>query len=222
MATRDINKEMVREQYFKLGETIKKAVIASDAYRKRLADLKLQKDTYAADYIEEQKGKMRSELSAKHATAHSDTKAQLEKLATALRELDQVDMGNPTLVSTLNHIHNVGKNLSFENIQQLNAQFAYDQPALKLLQSAYKAAGVDYDGGLDKQIYSVDSMMNEIGKAADDAFLHGGSINHFSSKVAKYAELEGHGSRGFGFEGTPDPEGANEVMLRAAGLPADS
>src|SRR5688500_16813048 len=149
MATKDINKAIMKEQFYNIGKIIKDAVKAKDGYRKRLAELELYKSNYTQDYLKELQAKARAELKANYTTLHGSTKAELEKLKTALLELNnQLDLADPTLRNALDLIKSVGPGLDSESVLKINAQFD-NQSALKLLQSAYKSAGLSYDGGLD-------------------------------------------------------------------------
>jgi hypothetical protein len=207
-----MNKAMVKEQFFQFGEIIRRAVAAKDAYRKRLAELKSQSDNYSEEYIRELQDKALAELQAKNQPLYDDWNKHAEKLATALNELGG-QWDRSALSDTVGLIKSIGAELDFEEISKLNAPFANDQAALRILQKAYKAAGVSYDGGLDKQIYHLESTLQEIDSLAHTAFVQNGSLNMLAGKVAKFAVLEGHE-----FENTPDDAGVMEAMLTGAGL----
>lgn len=211
----DLDKAKVREQFYKIGKIVESAVNAKNAYRKRLAELELQKVSYTEEYTKELREKARADLLATYAPLHDDTKAQIEKLRNVLLELNsQLDLADPALRNALDIIKSVGPGLDSESVLKINAQFE-NQSALKLLQSAYKAAGVDYDGGLDRRIYNAESILQEAEKSAHAAFTQErGSINALAGSVAKLATFEGQE-----FEKTPDSTGIDEAIARGAGLP---
>jgi hypothetical protein len=215
MTTKDLNKAIVKEQLFRLGQINSKAAKAKDAYRARLAELEKQKDTYTPEYIKELQDKARAALQASNQALYNDTTIQIEKLQNALSELhSSLDLTDPALQTALSLIKNVGKDLGSENILKINASFAGNQSALRVLQAAYKAAGVLYDGSLDRQIYDLDSSIQTMNQSAYEALMQGGSVNALAGTIGKVAKLEGYTD----FETLPDPSSVNEAARAAAGL----
>jgi hypothetical protein len=214
MATREINNAIIKEQLFKIGEANQKATAAKDLYRKRLKELEGQKDIYTDDARAEMKTKLRAELQAKLSAFHPLLKIEHEKLKAALVERDS-QLDTSELVDTVNLIKSVGPELDHGTIAKINAKFQHNQPALKVLQASYRASGIVSDGGLEKQMYNVDTLLQKIEEKSAAAFLNGDSINQYAASVRALAELEG-----YPFEGMPDSAGRDEVLRAAAGLPA--
>ena len=212
---RDLQKSIAREQLFLLNKINVKATEAKNAYRKRLAEIEAQKENFVPEYISGLQEKERTDLQAANQKLYSEFMTQLEKLENALSELDNsLDLVDPGLTTALDLIKNVGKDLGVENVLRINSQFSGNQPVLKVLQSAYKAAGLAYDGGLDKQIYNFSSSIKAIGQQAEGTFLRGDSINTIAGVICKLAKLEGYQD----FETLPDVIGVDDAMRRGAGL----
>jgi len=215
MATRDINNAIIKEQLFRIGEHNLAATAVKDLYRKRLKELEGQKDIYTDDARKEMQAKLRAEMQAKLSAMHPVLKGEHEKLKAAIVERDS-QLDTSELVDTVNLIKSVGSELDHGTISKINAKFARNQPALKVLQATYRSAGVVSDGGLEKQMYNVESVLQKIEEKSAAAFLNNGSINQYASSIRTLAELEGDHQ----FEGMPDSAGRDEVLRAAAGLPA--
>jgi hypothetical protein len=220
MADKQTLKMVVREQFFTLNQLNKKAVVIRDEYRKKLSTLEAQRKTYAPEYIEDQQNRARQDRDKALAALYEDYSAQVVKLDAALTELNgQLDLTSPALSNALKLIDMigpdlVGADLESSIIEKINQQFVGDQSALKVLRAAYKAKGVIYDGGLDKQIYNEFDAVRQIFSRAEEAFLHDGSINALAAIGSKYATLEGFTD----FETMPDSIGFDEALHQGAGL----
>jgi hypothetical protein len=146
----------------------------------------------------------------------------LEKASEILQDLGKVAMeksnvlnlNNPTLANAMKVIELSGKEIDSGTVKKINSQFAGDQSSLRALRDIYKARGVVYDGGLDKQIYEPESAFEHLGEWAYHSFIKEGSLNEFASAINKVASMEG-----IEFPKTIDEAGANDVMRNAAGLP---
>lgn len=209
------NRVIIGQQFLKIGDINKAAVEAKGAYHKRRTELSQQTNTYTKEAIKEMQNKARADLRAKYATLHQDTKAQIEKLGKALRENhSQVSLSDPALANAVSIIKGIGPAMSNQTLSTINVEFAHNQPALRILRDAYKSAGVTYDGGLDRQIYNVETMLQELEKATDAVFLQEGYMSTLFNKVEKLATLEG-----LHFAATPDTIGLDEALHAGAGLP---
>lgn len=212
MRDKDLLKSIIREQFFKLGQTLKSATAAKDEYRKQMGILKDQEKTYAPDYLAEQKKLARNDMAVKHQGDYENLTVALEKLKDALFEYGgQLDLSNVALTNALKVIEMGGKELSAETIRGLNAQFSDNQAALRMLQSVYKAQGVVYDGGLDKQIYDVESVVHRASDYAYVALQQDGSLNALAGAIGKIARMEG-----YEFDTLPDPAGLEAALSAAA------
>ena len=224
----------VKDNFFKLGQIVDNANAAKDAYLTALAAVdKLSKD-YTPEYLAAKKQAATGEYRAKGQVLYADAQKTFEKLQSALLEIhSQLDLNDPALTNAVSLIKNVGPELSFEDKLKINASFAANQPALKLLQSAYKSAGVLSDGGLDKQIYDPEGAVQSLGKYAQAALLGDGfSPFRFGVEIGKVASLEGYGYDVFPWANpfpsqveTPPTVDAGKVYAAAraaAGLPSEA
>ncbi len=87
-------------------------------------------------------------------------------------------------------------------------------PALRMLRDVYKARRVVYNGGLDAQIYEPESAFETLREYGYNAYIREGSLNSLANAVSKVAAFEG-----IDFPKDVDPEGADDAMREAAGLP---
>lgn len=211
---------ITREQFFTLGKLNQKAVEIRNAYRKKLSDLEAQKNTYSAEFLEKSRNDAEQAMKASMQNLHNEFTAQAEKLFAALTELhNSLDLADPKLQTALNVINTIGpdligSDLETSTIQKINAQFAGDQSALKILRSAYKAKNIVFTDGIDDQIYSLTDAVLNITRQAGETFLQGQSINALAAVESKYAVLEGYAD----FEKMPDPVGFDETLRAASGL----
>jgi hypothetical protein len=207
---------LVRDRFFKIGEIVKQAVKAKDAYRARLVELgnDLHKSTFTPDHLTTLREEARQELMQKNAALYDEFTTRVEELKLALVEAHStLDLTNPALANALKMIELAGADLGVETIQKINAQFAFDQPALRALQAIYKARNVAYDGGLDSQVYSDSDAISSISQNGQYTLMAEGSINGLAGSIGKVAKLEG-----VDFETVPDPVAVGEAMRAAAGL----
>jgi hypothetical protein len=207
-------KAIVKEQLFTLGQINEKATKAKNNHRSRLAEIEKQKVNFSEEYLKDLQGKAQADMQAANQALYGDAMTQIEKLKSALVELhSSLDLGNPALTNALSLISVVGPDLGVENILRINAPFAGDQPSLRLLQAAYRAKGVAFDGGLDKQIYDPETAIQAIGSQVYAALQQGGSLNALAGAVGKLAAFEL-----LEFETFPDTVGFSEAMRAGAGL----
>jgi hypothetical protein len=195
--------------------TIKKAVEAKTAYKTALANLQTQKKTYTPEYIAEETKNVEKKYAAALAGLHDEVTKSLNDLHESTESLQKDLVIDDTWLGVLKTIELAGPSLDHETIQQLNANFAYDQPRLRALQRVYKERGVAYDGGIDKMLYSVSGSFSRVKALAKSTFAdQSTSINTFASELAKIAKFEGHE-----IEANPDPFGFDEAMYKSANLP---
>lgn len=208
---------LTRDALYGMNQIVRKAGGVKAAYRARMAELEtdLMKNTYTPDHIEQLRQDAMRGMNEKNAALHAEFIPVLEKFRDNLSESHAIfDMSDSALTNALKLIEMGGNDLGFENIQRINNQFQFNQPALRVLQSVYKSRGVTYDGGIDRQIYNLNDAIQAIGERAEVALLAGGSLNNLSSAIGKVAKLEG-----FDFaEELPDPLGFDEAARRGAGL----
>lgn len=220
MADKSTNKAIVREQFFTLGKLNQRATEIKNAYRKALSNLEAQRETYSSEYLEKQRADAEQAMKTGLLGLHNEFTGQAEKLFNALTELHgMLDLADPKLQTALTLINSLGTNLvgsdlETSTVEKINAQFAGDQSALKILRSAYQAKGVPFTGDLDSQIYNLIDAVHQITTRANEAFIQAGSINNLAAAEAKIAGLEGYSD----FERLPDPVGFDEAVFRGAGL----
>jgi hypothetical protein len=208
---------LARERLFELSKIIQKAVRAKDAYRVLLGELANDENRamFSPEHLAALKDAAKRELMDKNAALHDELTGRIDELRSALDQAHaSLELDNPALTNALKMIELAGAELGYENIQRINAQFAHDQAALRLLQSVYKARGIVADGGLDKQIYNLNDAIASISHFSEYALKGAGSLNQLAGAIGKVAQLEG-----FEFETLPDPVGFEETTRRAAGLP---
>jgi hypothetical protein len=207
MATKEINRAIIKEQFFNFRKIIQNANAVSDSYRGELNKIDALSTDYTPEYLESQKQAAKNQYKAKNHALYEDVKKQLETLQNALNELHgSLDLSDPALTNALKLIEIAGPDLGAENVMKINAEFATNQPALKVLQAAYKSRGVVYDGNLDQQIYDIDSAIQMIAQHAESALIKDGSVFQFAIQIGKVAKLEGTDFP----EGNPFPSMAME------------
>jgi hypothetical protein len=191
MATKDINKAIIKEQFFRLGQIVKNAETLKNAFASQLAAVDALSKDYTPEYLAAKKQAVQNEYRAKNQALYTDAQTQLEKLSGALTEIHgSLDLNDPALTNAVSLIKSIGSDLSFEDKLKINASFAGNQPALKVLQVAYKAAGVAGDGGLDSQIYDSDRAVQTLNQFANAALTQDGSVFQFGVEIGKIAKLE--------------------------------
>jgi hypothetical protein len=183
---------VVKEQFYLLGEIVKDANALRDTYHGSLAGIDKFSKEYNQEYIAAQKQTAATGYRAKNQMLYNNAMTQLEKLQKALVELNSsLDLSDSSLANAVALIKAVGPELATEDKLKINAPFATNQPALKVLQAAYKSAGVVYDGSLDRQIYDPESAVQALGKHAEAALMGDGSVFQFGVAIGKIATLEG-------------------------------
>jgi hypothetical protein len=229
---KDLLKAIVKEQFYQLGKIVDNAKASQATFSAELSKIEALSKDYTEQFREGKKQLAQNEYRAKSQALYADTQMQLVKLQDALLELHgSLDLSNPALKTALDLIKNVGQDLGAENILKINAQFANNQPALRILQSAYKAANVAYNGSLERQIYEPESAVQALGQYARAALLEDGySPFRFGVEVGKVASLEGvdfpqgnpFPSMAGGEPSTVDLGKFTDAMRSAAGLPVES
>jgi beta-phosphoglucomutase-like phosphatase (HAD superfamily) len=212
---KELLKAIVKERFWEIGQSLKKAAEAKQAYKAALSELKKYDDVYTPGELQARKEKALQEYRAKLTATHAEVLPKLEELQNTLQEKHSyLDLNNPAWANALKLIEVSGGNLEADTIRQINAGFAGDVPAMKALQAVYKANGVLSDGGLEKNIYNVESTFEKLQNQARQTFVtQEGSLNYFAGNVGKVARLEG-----YDFETSPDPDGFAEAVARGAGL----
>lgn len=214
-------KNLIALRFEGIGRAIKAAVDAKDAYRKAMANIEALSKDYTEEYRAAKMQEAAKEYAARKAASYDDVATRLDELATALEELhSHLDLENPAISNALKLIELGGGDLDGETLRKINSSFATDQSALRALQSIYKHAGLLYDGGIDKMIYSPEDAMKSLKQLSYMTFMQeGGSLNKLAGNIANFAKLEG-----LEFDALPDPIGVEEAIRSGAGLatPANS
>jgi len=203
----------IKEHFFVIGQVIRDAIKARDAYRARLAEIEKQRDMLLPERIGELKVKARADHLAARAALWPKMSDELEALRLTLAESHASLALTPELMAAIQVIKDIGPALGGDDVRRINAQFAYDQGALKLLRAAYKSAGVKYDDNLESQIYDAEAAVQVIAQRAYAALNKGDSLNSLALEISRVAALEG-----FEFEGMPDKQGIEDSFMIGAGL----
>lgn len=197
-----------------IDNKVKKVVDLKTQLRNALADIENKRAVFLPAEIEKLINAAQSDYSSKLGSIGQEVNKSLDDLSLLINERDsELDLSNPALTNALNLIQTVGKKLPYETILQINENFLFDQPSLRVLQAAYKAADIAGTGNLEEMIYSPGELIANLKKDVDQTFNQDGSLNYFNSRFSKIAVLEGQP-----VELTPDQEGVYAAMRRGAGI----
>lgn len=213
MANKDLLKAKTRENFYVLGSIIRDAIKARDAYRARLAEIDKQRDMLLPERIGELKVKARADHLAAREALWPKASEELEALRLTLAESHAALDLSPELMTAVSLIKSIGPALGGDDIRRINAQFATDQSSLRILQTAYKSAGMKYTGDLDKQVYDAESAVQVIAQRAYASLTKGDSLNSLALEISRVAGLEG-----FEFDASPDKQGVADSFMIGAGL----
>jgi len=202
----------IKEHFFVIGQVVRDAIKARDAYRARLAEIEKQRDMLLPERIDELKVRARADHLAAREALWPKMSEELEALRLTLAESHAALALTPELATAIQVVKNIGQALGGDDIRRINSQFAYDQGALKLLQDAYNSAGVN-DGNLKSQIYDAEAAIQVIAQQAYASLNKGDSLNSLALAISKVASLEG-----VEFEPTPDKQGLADSFMIGAGL----
>jgi hypothetical protein len=211
----------MKQKYSELEKVLKQIATARISTKQNIAKLKKQREDYteehAADFIDPKIREVKAGLTALQEVAYEKVVKLIGELNDlAVAKSDKLDLNNPAWQNTLKLIELSGAGISTETVLQINAQFANDQAALCVLRDVYKAKGVVYDGGLDKQIYDPVSSFDHLGEWAVHSLLQEGSLNGFALAISKVASMEG-----IAFPKMVDEVGSDNAMRASAGLPVE-
>jgi hypothetical protein len=197
-----------------IDNKVKKAVDLKTQLRNALADIENKKAVFLPAEIEKLINAAQSDYSSKLGSIGQEVNKSLDDLSLLINERDsELDLNNPALTNALNLIQTVGQQLPYETILKINENFSFDQPSLRVLQAAYKAANITGTGNLDEMIYSPGELIENMKKWVDLTFNQDGSLNHFSTQFSKIAFFEGQR-----VTLTPDEEGVYAAMRHGAGI----
>lgn len=190
------------------------AVKAKDAYRAELQNLDQKREVWLPEEVDKLVTKEKQKLAEKLESINQSINKSLDDLSKLTSENDGfMDLGNPVLANALSIINNSKDNLSFEAKLVINQTFAGDQSSLKLLQIAYKSAGV-HDAGLSDMIFNSQESITHLRNVAGYSFTVDGSLNTFCSEFSKFSQISG----GVMVDQNPDQQGMVEKMRLSAGL----
>jgi hypothetical protein len=207
----------VKQHFDNLRGLLSQVAVARQNYKAKLATIEAQKETFAPEYI----GRLRAEATA---NMQSFNQASYEKACELVQALTKAavekhnqwpNLSDPKLSNALKIIELSGGKLDGDAVRKINEQFTGDTPSLRALQQIYKAQGVVYDGGIDKQLYDPESAGESLSQFAYHVFYQDGSLNTFGTAIGKIAACEG-----IQFDGMIDQAGVDAVTRAAAGLPA--
>lgn len=194
---------------------IRGVVQAKQAYKKSLAELG-ELSYYTPEHLETRKIELRLVYYQARGKAYEKISAALDELRTAIEEKhNTLDLASPEFSNALRLIEIGGDTLDYQTIGQINSAFAHDQPALRALQTIYKARGIENDGGIDGMIYEIEPAFKKLQETAELVLIREGgpTIGTLARAVGEIAGLEG-----VSFDTSPDPDALAEAMNIGAGL----
>lgn len=215
-----MNTEKKQAQQANIHKSIKgietailKAVAMRENHFADIEKLMRESQTYTKEYIDLERQKKKDNFSAEMSGVHKDVEKRLEELRTLIHERDDVlDLANPAFIGAVTLIQAVKpENITHEQAQQINANFANDQKALSAIYAAYGNRDL---GNIGKMMYNADSAVNGMVELARTCFTGDGSVNQFAGKFSQLAQLEGAT-----VEATPDQRGVMDAARKGAGLP---
>jgi hypothetical protein len=210
---------LMDKKYKELEKLLRQIAKAHADNTAAIAQLEASAKDYAPEYI---KNFVTPKIEEANAGMVALKQAGIEKVYGLLDDLkkltdakhEKLNLANPAWTNALKLIELGGKELSTDTILKINAQFSNDQSALRALRDVYKAKGVIYDGGLDKQIYEPEGTFKYLQEWAYNVFMRNGSLNEFAREISQVAVKEG-----IAFPVQVDDVGANNVLRQSAGLP---
>jgi hypothetical protein len=138
----------------------------------------------------------------------------LDNLKVAAAKKNRLNLEDEKLRAALTLTKAIGKDMDFETKQEINNSLANNQGNLRAIKNLYKSLGIETQS-IEKLMYEPEEFDNW-GRAAGENILGGHSVNEISSRIAKFAQLDG-----VDFPATVDEEGIMLTTRRAAGLPDD-
>lgn len=208
----------VREKFSKINHTLKDYQAAKENYKKQVAKIKTQADTFSQDYIDKQIKEAQSQLKQAGQAAYEALGQQAADLADKLAEVENRPLDAERIGSLGAAVQLIqSKALDYKTASQLNQTFKGDQTALKTIQRAYQQADL-VDGGVDKMIYKhdIDRLPEHLKGVGYSVFFEGNNVNQLSKmvgKVAGYWDVTDH-------DWNVDPTGIDQALRASAGLPA--
>jgi len=177
--------------------------------------------TYSAQHIEGEIATIKARATERNNTLYLRVVELIDALAAAVdqRYSEAVDLGDQALATALNLIALAGAKISPVELGKLVEQFRGDPAALRMLRAVFDNQGHEAGSVLVAgMLYSADDIRRILTSAAGLAFLNRQSLNAFASQVDKFAQKEG---LRFPLDDGEmlDPDGAQESMWQAAGLP---
>lgn len=138
----------------------------------------------------------------------------LEEAAKARHAIVSID--DPKFSSAIAIIQAAGAGIDFDTAASINAQFEGDQNSLVTLKSIYVSQKCQYDGGIDRYIYSLKDVMGTIRISGFiyQAFRPEGLVNRLAVHIAKIAKGEG-----FEFDPNPDENDLIAEFSKSSGIP---
>ncbi|MDL1909868.1 hypothetical protein FBQ81_04105 [Chloroflexi bacterium CFX6] len=194
---------------------IRGVVTAKQTYKADLAKLG-ELSYYTPEHLETRKIELRLAYDQARGKAYEKISASLDELRAALEEKHgTLDLASPEWTNALRLIEIGGDTLDYQTIGQINSAFAHDQPALRALQTIYKARGIENDGGIAKMIYEIEPSFKRLQETAELVLIREGgpTIGTLARAVGEIAGLEG-----VSFDTSPDPDALQEAVNIGAGL----
>lgn len=182
----------VRDCFLNVGQVIKKAINVKNDHLTYLA--KLEKGEITGNPFEDRarlKNGAQRYFAEQNAALLEEFRARVGELQAALKEAHtSFDLGSPDMANALKLIEMAGQNLDIESRQNIRAKFAYNQPALRVLQAAYRSQGI-WDEELYQQVYNLENEFTKITLRGEQVFQQQGSIDELAGAIGKIASLEG-------------------------------
>jgi hypothetical protein len=152
----------MKQKFSELEKLLRQTAQARQDLKAVVAKLNAQRKDYSAEYaklhIDPKIMEAQADLKALHQARFDQVCAILQDLSKSATEKQaKLDLASPALSNALKVIELSGSSLDGDTVRKINASFKGDQSALRMLRDVYKAAGVQYDGGLNDQIYEPES-----------------------------------------------------------------
>lgn len=213
----DAKQKQIQQEYIQgnlkgIAAVISKLVQDRDAFSAKMQDFNMHgRAQYTQEFFEQEAARMKSVFMSAMEAVNTDLQSRLDNLYKLIAARDEtLDMSNLAFGTALNLIQAAGGEPSHEQARVIHESFKYDQQALKALQGVYHGKDI---GGISKMIYDLDEVIGALKKLATDATIRDGSVNAFSSRLAKLAAIEG-----VELPANPDDRGTMEAMRRGASL----
>jgi hypothetical protein len=207
----------MKENFGKLLKLLSDFAVVRRSHMENLNRIALQKDTFAAEYIEKQTAQENATFQQFAATMNDKFAAAAGDLVKAIetKRATWPGLESPKLANTLALIQLTGGSLPGETIRRIIETHNGDYQSLAALKAVTDKLNMTYASGLiSESLYDVTGMEDYLNGAAYTVFQKNGSVNALGAALAQYAAKEG-----VDFPETVDAQSVTDAMRRGGGLP---